>query len=171
MNNLILRILLHFSNSEKKAELFRKYYHIKIGNNIRFTGMPKWGSEPYLIEIGNSVTITQNVVFHTHDGGVGILRSKYPGINVFGKIKVGNNVFIGSNSIILPGVIIGDNVVIGTGSVVTKNIPDNVVAAGVPARIIKSIEKYEEDSLKKAIFVTTSNPKEREIIILRDINR
>jgi acetyltransferase-like isoleucine patch superfamily enzyme len=171
VKNLLLRFLLHFSNSEKKAGLFRKYYHIKIGNNIRFTGMPKWGSEPYLIEIGNNVTITQNVVFHTHDGGVGILRSKYPGINIFGKIKVGSNVFIGSTSIILPGVIIGDNVVIGTGSVVTKNIPDHVVAAGVPARIIKSIEKYEEDSLKKAIFVTTSNPKEREIIILRDINR
>ena len=55
-------------------------------------------------------------------------------------IKVGNNVWIGGNVVVLPGVTIGNNVVIGAGSVVTKNIPDNVVAVGNPCRVIKKID-------------------------------
>ena len=57
---------------------------------------------------------------------------------------VGNNVYIGNNVIILPGVTIGNNVVIGTGTVVSKDIPDNSVAVGVPARVIKTADEYLE---------------------------
>lgn len=57
-------------------------------------------------------------------------------------VVLNGNVFFGNNCIILPGVTIGDNVVIGAGSVVTKDIPSNTVAAGVPARVIKTIEEY-----------------------------
>ena len=58
-------------------------------------------------------------------------------------ISIGNNVWIGGNTVILPGVTIGDNVVIGAGSVVTKNIPANMIAAGNPCRVIREI--VEED--------------------------
>ncbi|CAM4174211.1 sugar O-acetyltransferase [Lederbergia lenta] len=65
------------------------------------------------------------------------LRSKQAQYNV--PIHIGNNVWIGANSVILPGVHIGENTVIGAGSVVTKNIPANVVAVGSPCRVIREI--------------------------------
>lgn len=111
-----------------------------------------FGSEPYLITIGKNVEITAGVVFITHDGAVWTLRNfdeKYKDLDVFGPIKVGDNVFIGNNAIILPGVTIGDNVVIGAGAVVAKDIPSNSVAAGVPAKVIRSLEEYGEKSLEK----------------------
>lgn len=54
-------------------------------------------------------------------------------------IKVGNNVWIGGNVVVLPGVAIGDNTIVGAGSVVTKDIPPNVVAVGNPCRVIKEL--------------------------------
>ena len=56
------------------------------------------------------------------------------------EIRIGNDVWVGANVTILPGVTIGDNVVIGAGAVVTKDIPDNSLALGVPARVVKEIE-------------------------------
>lgn len=162
IKKIIFKIKLYFVGPFNAGILFQDYLGVKIGKNSRFTGKDvSFGSEPYLIEIGDDVTITQKVVFHTHDGGVGVLRKKFPGINVFGKIKVGNNVFIGSNTIILPGVTIGNNVVIGAGSVVTKNVASNSVVAGVPAKFIKSIEEYEEASLKKAVYLDDLHGKAR----------
>ncbi len=105
-----------------------------------------FGSEPYLISIGNNVRITFGVKFITHDGGVWTLRKMglLEDADVFGKIEIGDNTNIGWNVLILPGVKIGRNCVIGAGSIVTKNIPDGSVVAGVPARVIESIEEYYE---------------------------
>lgn len=100
-----------------------------------------FGTEPYLIKIGNHVQVTEDVKFFTHGGGW-ILRLKYPDFDSFGRITIGNNVYIGNNVLIMPGVTIGDNVVVGAGSVVTKSIPSNCVVAGNPAKYISSIEEY-----------------------------
>jgi acetyltransferase-like isoleucine patch superfamily enzyme len=170
LTRIRLKIRLFFADSEQKSNIFRNVYGIKIGKNVRFTGMPKWGSEPYLIEIGDDVTITQNVVFHTHDGGVGLFRKEYPGINVFGRIKVGNNVFIGSNTIIMPGVTIGNNVVIAAGSVVTRDVGDSIVVGGVPAKKIKTFAEYKESTLKKAVYIKATNPEARKKEILSKIS-
>lgn len=108
--------------------------------------MQNFGSEPYLIEIGNNVKIVNGVRFITHDGGVHVLRNskeKYRNIDLFGRIIIKDNVFIGLNSIILPGVTIGTNVVIGAGSIVTRSIPDNTIVAGNPARKICTINEFE----------------------------
>lgn len=161
---------ISISNSKKRAELYRKHLGVRIGKNIRFTGKPQWGTEPFLIEIGDDVTITQDVSFLTHDGGVGIFRKEFPGINVYGRIKIGNNVFIGARCIILPGVTIGNNVVIATGSIVTKNIEDNSIVAGVPAKVIKSLEDYKISILKKAIFIHEKGFEKKKEEILNKMN-
>ena len=68
----------------------------------------------------------------------------YPNFDCFGKIKIGDYVYIGSNSLIMPGVEIGDNVLIAAGSVVTKSVPSNMVIGGNPAKIISTISEYIE---------------------------
>ena len=73
-----------------------------------------------------------------HDSSTGIFIGKTRAANV----TIGNNVFVGAGSIILPGVHIGNRVIIGAGSIVTKDIPDNSVAAGNPARVICSLDEY-----------------------------
>lgn len=132
----ILR-LLYFHSREK----FARKLGVKMGKNCRiFTTY--WGSEPYLIEIGNNVIVGRKVNFVTHDGSVGIFRDKLPNFDVYGKIKIGNNSFIGNESMILPGVSIGDNCIIGAMSLVTKSVPDNIVVAGNPAKYICTSEEY-----------------------------
>lgn len=170
LRSLYIKVLYIFTDQYSRSNIYRKYYGIKIGENVRFTGHPAWGSEPYLIEIGNNVTITQDIIFLTHDGGTGLFRKEYAGINVYGRIKIGSNVFIGSRTIILPGVEVGDNVVIGAGSVITKNISSNSVVAGVPARTIKNIEEYKRDILDKAVFINATSFPARKKEILSKIN-
>ena len=116
---------------------------VKIGKNFSNIGPVDFSSEPYLISIGDDVRISMNVHFVTHDGGMHVIR-QYKGIPVdlFGTIEIGNNVFIGMNTIVLPGVKIGNNVVIGAGSIVSKDIPNNSVACGIPARVIETLDEY-----------------------------
>lgn len=102
-----------------------------------------FGSEPYLIKIGDHVQVTDGVRFFTHGGGW-LLRKDQPDFDCFGKISIGNNVYIGNCAIIMPGVTIGNNVIIGAGSVVTKSFTDNVVIAGNPAKIIGKFEDYKK---------------------------
>lgn len=118
---------------------------VRLGNECRLIDV-EFSSEPYLVTLGDRVTAT-STRFETHDGGVCVLRERFPELDVVKPIKVGNNVFLGYGCIILPGVTIGDNVVIGAHSVVTKDVPANSVFAGVPARFVKTIAEYEEGSL------------------------
>ena len=170
LKKIRFKILNMLYDNYKVSRLYSDYYGITIGKNVRFTGRHiSFGSEPYLIEIGDNVTITADVIFETHDGGVGIFRNDYPGINIFGRIKIRNNVFIGHRSIIMPNVTIGNNVVIAAGSIVTKDVPDNVVIGGVPARVIKSIEEYKEKALKNAIYIFETESEKRKSEILKKI--
>lgn len=105
-----------------------------------------WGSEPYLITIGNNCQITSGVKLFTH-GGAGAAREQYPKFDVFGKVTIGDNVYLGNNSLVMPGVTIGNNVLVAAGSVVTKSIPENVVVGGNPARFLCTIDDYIERNL------------------------
>lgn len=110
---------------------------IEVANNVEFD------SEPYLIFLAKGVKLSSGVRFVTHDGGVHVLRKiKNKPYDKFGKISVGENTFIGNNAAIMPGVSIGKNVINGYGSIVTKNVPDNEVWAGIPERKIETIEEY-----------------------------
>lgn len=175
----IIRIIKHFIykinvsilSGEKLSRYYSNQLGISIGKKTRFTGKNiKFGSEPFLISIGSNCTITSGVSFQTHDGGVALFRKDYPGMNIFGKITIGDNVFIGNNVIIMPNVTIGSNVVIGAGSIVTKDCPADVVIAGIPAKVIKTKEEYLNSSLKKAVYIRETEPSKRIKEIKEKIN-
>jgi acetyltransferase-like isoleucine patch superfamily enzyme len=115
-----------------------------LGRNVRIIGRPEFGSEPYLIEVGDDVTISSHVTFVTHDGATWVFRrrAEYEGLQRFGRIKIGDNCFIGTRAVILPGVSIGDNCVVGAGAVVSRPVPANTVVAGSPARFVCTFEEY-----------------------------
>ena len=99
--------------------------------------------EPYLIHIGDRVTVTGARIL-THDASL----KKTIGYSKTGKVHVGSDVFIGVGSIVLPNTTIGNKVVIGAGSVVAKDIPDNSVAVGNPIRILCTYDEYVEKNQK-----------------------
>lgn len=116
---------------------------VKVGDNCLIY-IKNWGSEPFLVTIGDHVTVTSGVKFITHDGSTCLVKDvQGKRYQRFAPIQVGSHVFIGVNTIIMPGVTIGSNVVIGAGSVVTKDIPDNSVAIGVPAKVVSSFADYQ----------------------------
>jgi acetyltransferase-like isoleucine patch superfamily enzyme len=82
-----------------------------------------FGSEPYLVSVGNHVTISPNADFITHDGGLRIVRSKYPDAYLYGRIKIEHQCFLGAHCVLLPGAKVGAGSVIGSGSIVTGEIP------------------------------------------------
>lgn len=138
------RLFLKLSNPKSRGKFLRKRMGINIGKKSIIYNNVNFGSEPYLITIGDNVVITNGTQFITHDGGMSVLRNLdlNPDADLFGTITVGNNVFIGYRSLILPGVNIGNNVIIGAGSIVTHDLPENTVCAGVPAKPIRTIDEY-----------------------------
>ena len=100
-------------------------------------------TRPWLIDIGNDVQITEGVTILTHGYDWAVLKGVYGEIlGSGGGVKVGNNVFIGMKTTILKGVNIGNNVIIGANSLVNKDIPDNCVAAGNPAKVLMTLDEY-----------------------------
>jgi maltose O-acetyltransferase len=112
----------------------------------------------FLIEIGDDVTLAPNVVLLAHDASL----KEICGLAKIGRITIGNNVFVGANTVVLPNVAIGNNVIIGAGSVITKNIPDNAVYAGNPAKFIRQIDEIKEKKLEllksRPCYNQTFNP-------------
>jgi acetyltransferase-like isoleucine patch superfamily enzyme len=136
-----------------------------IGSNCSIlTRIENFGSEPWLIEIGNRVTVTAGVIFLTHDGASRVFRQSILGSsqygNRFGTIRIFDNSFIGVNSIILPDVQVGPNSIVGAGSVVTKTVPPNMVVAGMPAQPIYTLEEYIERYQSKMVPITASTRKD-----------
>lgn len=95
------------------------------------------------VSFGNHVFIAPNCCFTTAEHAIDPEQRK-AGMEIAKPITVGNNVWIGAGSTILAGVTIGDNAVIGAGSVVTKSIPGNVIAVGVPCRVIREITEDDQ---------------------------
>lgn len=141
---LILKYILYKYILKKDImEIKIEYYRnkgVKIGNNVRaFSSLIS--AEPYLLEFGNNVTVSTGVKFTTHDNSV--IKVIDNATDVFGKIKIGDNCFIGQNSLILPGVTLGNNIIVGAGSIVTKSfLDDGIIIAGNPAKKIGNIDTY-----------------------------
>lgn len=115
-----------------------------IGDNCHIHGSLDDGHE-FLVTIGDNVTLASGCKLFTHDGST----KKILGYSKVGRIDIGSDVFIGASSIVLPNVKIGSKVIIGAGSVVTKDIPNNSVAVGNPARVVGTYEAYVEKAIKQ----------------------
>ena len=157
--------LFTIRRSEARTEYIRKQHvYGAIGDNytIQKRKVPLYAN---LIRLGNNVHIASNVSFLTHDVSYLVLNnipdiSKAGGVQErVGCIEIGDNVFVGSGTHILYDTKIGSNVIIGTCSVVTKDIPDNSVVAGVPARVIGSFDDYVEKMLKAEKYPEELKPK------------
>lgn len=153
--NKVEKILANRNWESKRKYLIKKGAVIGEGTRLN-CGVQAFGTEPYLITCGRDCLFAGGVFFATHDGGIKVLNSlgKFDGkrMSKMAQIKIGDNVYIGQNALIMPGVTIGSNVVIGAGSIVTRNIPDNVVAVGIPATVKKSIDEYYETTAGKQLF-------------------
>lgn len=169
-----MRILIQLCRYVYKAFLFLAFRFnpvgvsrimgVKIGNNVHiYGGHPgMWSTEPFLITLGDNVYITSGVSFVCHDGGTLIVRKEVPDLELTAPITVGSDVYIGVRAIIMPGVTIGSRVIIGAGSIVTKDIPDNSVAVGVPARVVKTVDAYLEGAKARSLHFGHLSAREKE---------
>jgi len=134
---------------------FARRIGVRVGNDCMLNGVSRktFGSEPYLISLGNHVGVGADVLFITHDGGTWMLRHKYPHIDRVGRIVVHDNVVLGVRAIVMPDVEIGPNAVVAAGAVVTRSVLPNTVVGGVPARVLMTLEEYEARALERAVHV------------------
>lgn len=150
------------SERERKSELIKEIlgktgdyvnieapFHCDYGKNIEvgeefFANYNFTVLDVAKVTIGDHAQIAPNVSIYTAGHPIHP-DSRNSGYEYGIPVTIGNNVWIGGNSVILPGVTIGDNVVIGAGSVVTKDIPDNMIAAGNPCKVIKEITEADRD--------------------------
>lgn len=135
-----LKYLVFGKNEKVMLDFFRRR-GVAIGHDCHIYSSILT-PEPYLIKISNNVTIATGVKFITHDNSVCKVLTKFT--DVFGKIEIGDNCFIGAYSIILPGICLGSNCIVAAGSVVTKSFPSGSIIGGNPAKVISDIYKYRE---------------------------
>lgn len=134
----MIRKIINRLRGEPQLEKLKKV-GLKIGENFQYGNFCFFDpAHCFLISIGDDVTFSTRVHLLAHDAS----PKKLIGYVKIGRIEIGNHVFVGANTTILPGVTIGDNSIIGAGSVVTKDIPANSVACGIPARIVCSTFDY-----------------------------
>lgn len=156
---------LHPSKTEERTELMRKILGKAAGNFL--IEQPFFCDYGYNIEIGNNFYANHNCVildcakvifgdnvflapncgFYTAGHPIDV-EQRNSGLEFAYPIKIGNNVWIGANVAVLPGVTIGDNTVIGAGSIVTRDIPSGVVAVGNPCKIIRDITDEDRKNIE-----------------------
>lgn len=163
--SIVKRILDRIQLRRNPVAYWRKQ-GVTIGSDCEIYSTANFGSEPYLITLGDHVRINSNVIFVTHDGGAWVLRrylktENAEKIDMFGKIKVGSNVHIGTGVTVMPGVTIGSNCIVGVGAIVTRDIPDGSVAVGIPARVIETVEEYAQKHMDNFFYTKGMNPGEK----------
>lgn len=156
---LIIKIkyILKLRNMNVIIDEFRKC-GISIGKNCNIYSNIIT-SEPYLIKIGDNVTISNDVQIITHDNSICKVIPEFT--DIFGEVKIGDNCFIGAKALILPGVTIPNNSIVAAGSVVSKSfLEEGCIIAGNPARIISNISYYKEKNFKYGVNIYGMNTEE-----------
>lgn len=163
----IFRILKYIVNliwSKINPIGYAKHLGVKLGENITFYGMKPYmfSTEPWLIKIGDNCHITSDCTFITHDGGTLILRKEIPDLELTSEITIGNNVYIGVRTTILLGTKVGNRCIIGACSLLKGEYPDNSVIAGIPAKVIKTVDEYKEKAEKNSLHLGHLDSKDKE---------
>ena len=135
-------IRIFYWNIVATPEKQARHMGVQIGKNC-VINTRHWSTEPYLINIGNNVALTEGVSIHTHGGGRAV-RKVHPDFDVFGKVVIEDWAYIGAFSQIMPGVTIGEGALVAAGSIVTKSVAPHTVVGGNPARYICTTEEYYE---------------------------
>ena len=157
--NFIYRIILkiHTTYQQFIQNIYLKLCiakGLKVGRKVRFVEVPQFGTEPFLIEIGDETTFSNNVRFVNHDGGQNALHffEKYRDVRTFGRIKIGKQCLIGADTILMPGVEMQDNCILGAGSILTTSMKKGSVFAGIPAKFICTVEEYGDKLLANNVM-------------------
>ncbi|MCK9443846.1 MAG: acyltransferase [Tissierellaceae bacterium] len=160
----LFKLIIELIETKVDPIRYAKRKGVKLGSNVKFYGCKPgmFSTEPWLITIGNNVYITSNCRFITHDGGTLILRKEVPDLELTAPIRIGNDVYIGIGTTILPGTSIGNRCIVGACSCVKGTFPDNSVIAGVPARVIKTVDEYLEGAKEKSLHLGHLKGKEKE---------
>jgi acetyltransferase-like isoleucine patch superfamily enzyme len=163
----LMLLLLKKASNNVKIKYLRKQ-GMKIGEHCLINTVA-FSTEPYLIEIGDHVAVANGTEIITHDGAIWCFRDELNHADVFGKIKIGNNVFIGNNCTILPNTVIGNNSIIGAGSVVRGKFPDNSVIFGNPAKVVLNMTMQRFLYLQNPGLMHTSDlPDSKKNIMIKD---
>lgn len=163
VRQLIKQVRVLYANTSwkrKREYLIKQGAHIGVGTRFNCK-VRALGTEPYLIYIGEDCLIADEVHFITHDGGVKVLNAlgyfKSERMDSIAPIHIGDNVYIGTGAYIMPGITIGSNSIIGAAAVVTKDVPPNSVAVGIPAKVCEDIDSYLNNLKKKGRLHPTAN--------------
>ena len=157
------KFYVHYVKHQSDTVKILRHHGAKIGENTHVYSAPSsFGSEPWLVEVGDWVTIAPECILITHDASSRLFRKQFPDeMSEFGDnfqpIIIKNNCFIGAGVIIMPGVVLEEYTIVGAGSIVTKSFPGHSVIAGVPAKLITSYEDYIEKYRKKFDKVQATN--------------
>lgn len=170
--NLINKVALYII-AIVNHKFYAKKIGVKMGENVEIYGNPfnMFGTEPWCITLGNNVHITRDVLFITHDGGTLLYRHIIPDLEITAPITIGNNVYIGVRSIIMPGVKVGDNCIIAAGSIVTKEVPNNSVVGGIPAKFIKTTNEYFEGIKKRSLHLGNLKGKAKDTALKKHFDK
>lgn len=169
INYIITKIFSKLFRGGKRKEFINNFFRrngVVIGSNCSiFANI--LSSEPYLINIGNNVTISNDVQLITHDNSI-IKPSKNALTDLFGMIIIEDNCFIGAHTVILPGITIKKNCIVAAGSVVTKSVfKENLIIGGNPARIIGDTNDFLRKNSKYGFNVHGMNYEQKKACILK----
>lgn len=172
MGSLVRKVSkFYYLKIKKDTVAWSKKIGVRMGSGCQILDDPDtiFGTEPWLVKLGDHVDITWGCKFLCHEGGIWYARGideKYKSCDCFAPIVIGNNVIIGLESIIMPGVTIGDNVIVAAHSVVTKDVPSGTVVGGVAAKPITTVDKFMEKFEKREFFPTKNmSSKEKQMYI------
>ena len=153
----MLGLLRFIFQTVRDRKLRAKLFHeLDIGEGTRIGLSNLDGMFPHLVHIGKNCIFAPQSMVLTHDASYFLFTNKYR----VAPVSIGDNCFIGYGAVILPGIKVGDNVVVGAGSVVTKDVPSDSVIAGVPAKVISSLQEYLEKRKDEQMFAAPFSGKQ-----------